>query len=304
LDHGGGGGWWRGVRDFCGGLIASDGATPRNRFQSDHGFDVLISPVTNPFLFEDPRALTELRPVFFYQKFPGGSIFGGGHGEFLGLQARVAFTERLSLVLTEFGWIWINPSSGSPVDSGNGGADIRIGPKYTFYRCEPTGTVAAVGLMFAFPTGSEDVFQNTGSLSLEPYLSFGQNFARSNYGSFNFIGTVGYSASVDNERSDFLYTSLHLDYDVGNLRKFYPFFEFNYFYYAKSGNVRPFDFEGRDFINFGSMNVSGSNNVALAGGLRYKISESIQFGGAAEFPVTGDKDLLDYRLTFDMIFRY
>ena len=31
--------------------------------QSDHGFDNFISPVTNPSLFEDPRALTEVRPI-------------------------------------------------------------------------------------------------------------------------------------------------------------------------------------------------------------------------------------------------
>src|SRR5262249_25617678 len=40
-------------------------------FQSDHCFDQFISPVTNPFLFEDPRSLTEVRPIFMYQRIPG-----------------------------------------------------------------------------------------------------------------------------------------------------------------------------------------------------------------------------------------
>ena len=35
-------------------------------FKSDHVFDGFISPVTNPFLFEDPRSLTEVRPIFMY----------------------------------------------------------------------------------------------------------------------------------------------------------------------------------------------------------------------------------------------
>src|SRR4029453_11983595 len=36
-------------------------------FQSDRCFCRLISPVTMPFYFEDPRALTEARPIFMYQ---------------------------------------------------------------------------------------------------------------------------------------------------------------------------------------------------------------------------------------------
>jgi hypothetical protein len=95
-----------------------------------------------------------------------------------------------------------------------------------------------------------------------------------------------------------------LDYDIGNLRKVYPLLEFNYFHYAKAGNVRPIDFEGRDLINFGATEVGGDNTISMAVGLRYKISECIQFGGAYEFPVGGDRDLLDYRVTLDMIFRY
>src|SRR5205085_9724483 len=39
-------------------------------FESDHCLDTFSSPVTNPFLFEDPRSLTELRPIFIWQKIP------------------------------------------------------------------------------------------------------------------------------------------------------------------------------------------------------------------------------------------
>ncbi len=297
-------GWWGRCRDYCGGLFASEGGTPCARFQSDHGFDNMISPVSNPFLFEDPRSLTELRPVVLVQGTPSASAFGGGNIEYVGLQARVAFTERLSLVITEFGWIWINPSSDSPFDDGNGGAELRIGPKYTFYRCEPSGTIAAAGLTLDIPIGSSDVFQNTGDMSLQPYITVGQTFGRSTWGSFNFLGLVGYSVASDRERTDFLYTSLHLDYDVANLRKFYPFLEFNYFNYTDAGSAVPFDFEGRDLINFGSSDVEGNDSISMAVGMRFKMSELWQFGAAYEFPVSGNRDLLDYRLTFDMIFRY
>jgi hypothetical protein len=181
---------------------------------------------------------------------------------------------------------------------------LRIGPKYTFYRCEQTQTVAAAGLNFDIPTGPRKVFQDTGSLSLEPYVSFGQNFGRSAYGSFNFLGTLGYSVGTDDKRSDFIYTSLHLDYDVANLHKIYPLLELNYFHYTNSGNVRSLGFEGRDLFNFGSTGVSGHDNLSMAVGARYKFNENLQTGLAAEFPINGRHDLLDYRLTFDVIFRF
>src|SRR5262249_43771404 len=47
-------------------------------FESDHDFDNFISPLTNPFLAEDPRKLTELRPIFMFQTIPHSNIFFNG----------------------------------------------------------------------------------------------------------------------------------------------------------------------------------------------------------------------------------
>ena len=86
-------------------------------FKSDHVFDGFISPVTNPFLFEDPRSLTEVRPIFMYQQIPGGQPdLSGGNIWFFGTQARVAFTDRLSFVFHKLGGISVNPGSGSTFD--------------------------------------------------------------------------------------------------------------------------------------------------------------------------------------------
>src|SRR5437016_4990580 len=62
--------------------------------------------------------------------------------------------------------------------------------------------------------------------------------------------------------------------------------------------------EGRDLFNFGSTSVSGHSEVSLAVGARYKVNESLQFGLIAEVPLTAHRDLMDYRVTFDVIFRY
>src|SRR5262249_34385402 len=102
-------------------------------FRSDHAYDSYISPVTNPFLFEDPRSLTEIRPIFLFQKVPTSqNNFGGGNIIFFGAQARVAITERWSFVINKFGGISENPSTNSGLGSNTGFAELWLGPKYTF----------------------------------------------------------------------------------------------------------------------------------------------------------------------------
>jgi len=302
------GGWnfIRGVPGAVTGVFQSQGT--RRPFQSDNAFPMMISPVSNPFFFEDPRALTELRPVFIYEgTSPRTPIFAGGSVEYFGLQGRVAITDRLSLVLSKFGWDWINIHDPVPpaFQSNNGFSDVQLGPQFTLIRNDCTGTLLALGLNFDIPTGSRKVFQDTGGLSLAPYLSFGQNFWKTSFGSFNFLNTTGYDFSTTNQRSEFFYTSFHLDYDVANLHKIYPLMELNWFYYTTGGHAEPpVGFEGRDLINFGTAGVSGHSDLSLAFGLRYKFTECVQLGAAFEFPLDGRRDLNDFRVTVDMIFRY
>lgn len=280
----------------------------RRLFESDHAFDNFVSPVSSPFLAEDPRSLTELRPIFLWQLVPGGNpAYGGGDIFFAGLQARVALTDRVSFVINKLGWIWNqpdNPTGGLTSETGFG--EIWLGPKFTFWRNDQSGTLMAAGLTFQIPSGSSKVFQDTGSLSLVPYVSFAQNlsFLPPGWGSFNFMNTTGYAFGTDNQRTDYFFTTFHLDYDLGGLRKIYPMVELTWVNYTSSGTARPLEFEGRDLFNLGSTDVTGHDDVTLAAGLRYKFNEAIQIGTAAQFPITGRRDLADFRLTVDMIFRY
>ncbi len=164
----------------CGELFKSD------RFCDD----ALISPVTNPFFFEDPRSLTEVVPLFIVQK--NQKSDGGGNSEFYGVQARLALNEQWSIVMNKLGVVSLNPSD--PIDGYDkktGFAEVDIGPKWTFYRNECSRSAAAVGLTLELPVGSSDVHQNTGTLGLDPYITYGQTFGRTSYGSFDFIGEAG-----------------------------------------------------------------------------------------------------------------
>ena len=279
----------------------------RRSFQSDHEFDSFISPVSNPVFFEDPRALTELRPLFIYQHTRDNNpVFAGGNNYVALLQGRLALTERISLVVNKFGWTSVDPQGGAPgFESGSGFSELHLGPKFTFLRSDVSGTVAAFGLNFEIPTGSSKVAQDTGDLSLSPYFSVAQNFWRSNYGSFNFLNTTGYSLSIDSKRSDFLYSSFHLDYNILGQNKLYPLIEINWTRYVMNGSARSLDFEGTNLFNFGSMAVAGHSDLTMAVGFRYKFSEAMQLGLAGEFSLLGGhRHMEGYRIGVDMIFRY
>jgi hypothetical protein len=307
--------FWDRCKDFlnCGGGGERTSASGRCLFQSDHSFDYFASPVTNPFLFEDPRALTELKPLFIYAGAPNTNpIFKGGNTEFYGLQARLAFTERLSMTVNELGFLTLNPfnpGAGPPGEfsQSTGFAQIELAPKYTFLRSEDWKTVMAGGVIFQIPGGSPKVFQNTGTLGLVPFLSAAKNFCLpAGWGSTNLMGTTGYDFAVDNNRSEFFFLSLHWDYNIANTNRFYPFLEMNYFHYTRGGNANMpgFGFEGLDLVNFGSKNVGGRDFLSLAPGMRFKLNEHIQFGAAVAWPLLKQKEINDYTLTFDIIFRY
>jgi hypothetical protein len=282
--------------------------TGRGNLQSDRCFEGVISPITAPFYFEDPRALTEVRPIFMYQGVPNKSAgWNGGDLFFFGTQARLALSERFSIVLHELGFYSFNPKTPTaPIQNDTGLAEIKLGAKYTFLRNIETGSAAAVGVIFEIPAGSDKVFQSTGDLSITPYLSYAQTLWRipGGYGSLNFMGNMGYSFSIDETRSEFFYSNLHLDYNVAGLNKVFPLIETNWIYYTKSGTNSHLGYEGADLINFGSRTREGKNYVSLAAGVRYKFTENIIAGMAVQFPVSQEKGLQDYRLTFDVIFRY
>ncbi len=276
----------------------------RSLFKSDCEFNNFISPVTNPFLFEDPRSLTELRPIAIYQKIPGGAgLFQGGSAWFVGLQGRLAITDRFSVVINKLGASGFNPGSGSTLTDGFGLSEIHLGPKYIFYRDADTKTLLTVGGTFQIPVGSSKVFQDTGKLSIVPYLSGGRRLFDTKFGTLNGLASSGYSFSLNRSRSDYFYASGHLDFDVGNKGKFFPLVEMNWLRYTTDGTTRDLGVEGRDLANFGSPR-KGTGLLTVAAGARYKPSDRWEFGGAFELPLTGSRDAFQYRITLDLIWRY
>lgn len=312
------GGFWSNVGDrfkrcwddVSGGVgNAFQGGGRRAMFQSDHDFDCFTSPVTNPFFFEDPRSLTEIRPLIIWQHTPSSNpVFAGGNNFEFAVRGSVAFTEHISLVISRLGFTNLNPRGNNPAfDSATGFSEFLIGPKLTFIRSDATRTVAAFGITFDIPAGSSDVYQDTGSTAIVPYFSIAQNFGQSDWGSFNFMNTTGYSFRTDSVRSESFYSSFHLDYDWKGAHRFYPLIELNWRHYTRNGSRSPINFERMDLGNFGSTAVSGRDDLNLAFGGRVVINRYVTWGIAAEFNILNNSEgrhLDAFRLTTDLIFRY
>lgn len=277
----------------------------RRRFESDREFANFVSPVSNPFFAEDPRSLTEIRPIFLYQSIPDKQpSFQGGNSMFLGGQVRLAFTPRVSIVVNKVGASRFDPGSGSSIPGGTGLSELWLGPKVVIVRNPEFQTLVTGGVTFQIPLGSSSVYQNTGSLSIVPYVSGGQKLMSTTWGTFQGMGTAGYAISTNSERSDYFFASAHVDFDINNNHRFYPLTELNWFAYTKDGKSSNLGVEGRDLANFGAAS-KGANLVTWAIGGRWRSKNTFwEVGAAYEFPLMGPRDLFRNRVTIDFIWRF
>lgn len=281
------------------------GDVERRWFESDRAFCDFVSPISNPFYFEDPRSLTELRAIGFYQGIPNNDgFFRGGHGWFFGGQGRLAFTQRISLVVHKMGYTSFKPGAGSIFAGGSGLSELWLGPKVVVYRDPQTKSLITLGTQFQIPLGGSAPLQDTGRLSVVPYVSAAQRLFETQIGTLNGMASSGYSFSTTRDRSDFFYSSLHLDFDIANGHRFYPVAELNWFSYTTNGRARNISTEGRDFANVGAAS-KGSNLVTWAVGMRWRsLNGRVEVGGGYEGYMFGQRGLFDGRFTLDFIWRF
>lgn len=254
----------------------------------------MISPVTHPVTFEDPRHSTELRPVFVYHEIGDDFVSEGGNAEVYALQARFKLTDDFSLIATKDGYVDLNPHRNVPKDTGF--ADIALGFKYSFYRAD--NAIFTGGLRYEIPVGNDDVFQGQGDGAFNPFVSYGVTC-----GDLNFMAGTGMRIAADDTDSSFWDTDLHVDYKIGN---FYPLLEVNLVHVYQGGDRLGIADEGEDFFNFGAIDSAGKNILTMAAGARYRVTEDIDLGLAYQFPLdrTEGSNIIDWRITADAIFRF
>ena len=261
--------------------------------RSDHAFDGFISPMSNPIYFEDPRTLTEARLIFANHALP--SALGGGNVQVAALQARAALTENLSIIATKDGFLW----SENPLLS-NGFLDVNAGLKYNLYKDVATQTLLSTGFTYGMPVGSHQTLQGKGNGEFNLFLSGGRQLGQD----WHLLSTFGARLPADNNGyTESTYFSNHLDRKLG-CSGFYLFTEANWYHWLSNGSKFPAPVEGLDFFNLGSTNVVGNDIVTGAYGVKYKPNGNLEVGIAYEIPYTDRRDIIQNRLTVDLIVRY
>jgi hypothetical protein len=271
---------------------------PRACFESDRAFPGFVGPISNPWLSKDPRSLTELRLVFINDEIPTGHPLGGGNFEIIGVQARVALTDRLTFIADKSGYAWIHPGNAPEED---GFINVAAGLKYLIVRDVASQFLWSVGAQFEPQTGEGRVFQNQGDGVMSAWTTLCKQFGER----WHVLATVGYQFPFDaSQNSAFYYTSVHLDRCFFHC--LYPLAELNWFHYSQGGDrgIPPEFGEGDGLFNLGTSGVNGNDLVTAAVGLKAAIGCHLETGAAFEFPLGARKDLIDNRVTFEVIVRY
>jgi len=259
--------------------------------------DDMISPVSSPTVNEDPRNLTEIRPIFIYHHFPNDFVLGEGDLQVVAVQARVALHERFSFIATKDGFVWIDPEALD--DNLDGWANVAVGFKGSLLQSEEWAAILSAGIRYETRWGSQEVFQGRGDGVINPFLSAAKGF-----GDFHAQLYTGARLPLSDQDSTLYDTNLHLDYRLPLDLPFaiYPLMEVNWLHIIKGGDRYPFDQEGSELVNLGSSDSAG-DIATMALGTRVRLCEWLDIGATGEFPLTSRKDIFDWRVTWDLSIR-
>ena len=260
---------------------------------TDPSFNNFVSPMTNPVYFEDPRNVSEVRAIFLNNTIP--SALGGNQAQLYAAQVRAALTENLSLVAAKDGYI----VSQNPLLE-DGFADVSVGLKYLAFKNVASQTLASVGFAYSLPIGSTQALQGRCDGEFNLYATGGTEILPN----IHYVTTSGFRLpSNANQGNQIWYWSNHLDWQIGG-SKWYLFTEENWYHYMSGANALPLPVGGMDLFNLGATGIGGQNTVTGAYGLKYKPRPNIETGICYEIPYSQRHDIMQNRLTVDLIIRY
>lgn len=254
----------------------------------------MISPVSIPTINEDPRMSTELRPMYMWTRIPTSFVTSGGHYQVVAAQLRAAITDRIGFIATKDGYIFLDPDKVVPENSG--WANLAFGFKGALVRDEENAFILTAGLRYEAASGNQAVLQGYGDGLLNPFLTTAKG-----WGQFHSQLYAGSRLAISGEDSSFFDLGFHLDYGFAN--QFYPLFELNWIHVIDGGRRLPIDQEGYDLVNLGAQDAGGTGVSTIALGFRYRILEDLDVGVTGEFPWTNRQDIIDWRVTTDLIWR-
>ena len=290
--------------DGCGSSCCGDSLLSGLIKPSDRCFDDFISPMINFVHFEDPRTVTEIRPIFVNHWVPdtiGNNVPAGGSIQLLAMQFRIALTERLSLIGVKDGYIWDSTNGALDTLLDDGWASVTAGLKYNFLRDTQSGTLASIGGTYEIPIGSRDALQDIGDGEFHLFVTGGQRLM---CGKAHLMSAFGYRVPSDGYlQSESIHWSNH--FDVKLTDKVYALTEVAWWHWIDSAEGGlPLGVAGQDLFNLSTSDVTGNDLVTQSVGLKYKPNGLAEYGAAYEFPLTDFNDVIEGRLQLEMILRY
>ncbi|HEY2894147.1 MAG TPA: hypothetical protein VGJ16_08045, partial [Pirellulales bacterium] len=224
---------------------------------SDHCFDSFISPLSNPFFFEDPRSLTEARGIFIDNNVPAQN--GGGDAQVWAGQLRGRVTENVSIIAPRLGYLNVNQQGGAP----QGFLSAPVGFKYNFIRDVERQFLVSAGMTY-FIKGSSSTFSNFGDGDFHFFLTGGKQI----FGYGHWLSASGFRIPGDsNWGTQMCYWSNQWDYELpGHI---YPLVGINWYHWMRSSGL---GFTGQttglDLINLPASGVAGRDAVTSVVGLK------------------------------------
>ncbi|MCE9637176.1 MAG: hypothetical protein K8T90_15835 [Planctomycetes bacterium] len=280
-----------------GGLRCWFGLEPR----AADPFDGFARPVTN-LQFHHPFIWNEIRPVFVQHWFPKDSLLAGGDLRAYACQIHAKITDDLQFTAYKDGYVHFD-SKALPDDTGF--ADLALGFKYKLWQNLDVPAIFTVGLGYETTTGDEEVLEGGHGDLFDLFGSYARKL-----GDVNLITTAGFILPLDADEATRAF-HWHVHFDIPATANFSPLLEFNLFHYMSNaernaglGPTVPLGFEGFDYTNLGSDDVDGNTVASMALGFRWALSDDVSFGAAYEFPITDREDVIDKRITVDLVFRF
>jgi hypothetical protein len=259
---------------------------------SDHCFDRFVSPLSNPFFFEDPRSLTEARGIFLENSLP--NPVGSGDVQVWAAQFRGRLTDRLSVIAPRVGYLQVNDQGGP-----SGFPSAPVGVKYNFVRDVEAQLLVSAGITYFIPENLSN-FPLPSDGDFHFFLTAGKEI----FGYGHWLSATGFRIPADNNWGTQLwYWSNQWDYEV--VDHWYGLFGVNWFHWLRSAGANVgSSVTGLDLVNVPAGGVAGSDVVTCLVGLKWKPSRHLEVGSGFEFPLTDREDILRNRLYVDAIFRY
>jgi hypothetical protein len=281
--------------------------------RSNRNFPNFIGFMSNPLENIDPRALTQIQPLFLGSWVSATSALPAANAQVYGPAITVALTDRLAIGLNQGGYAAIHVDKNDPrgpllnflfQTRGQEFGGSRTGflntggfVQYTLIEDVEDQFLLTAGLRGIAPIGSYEVFQGHGPAQLVPYVTVGKEF-----GQFHFLGTVGYQFPAGGGGAGLQLFNVNVHLDQQFFGWLYPLVEFNCAYHTE--NV-PIPLPTRiGYFDLDNFSATGNVLTMAVGANAVLIRDRLEFGAVYTTAVATQARINVNGLLVKMTLRY